>query len=53
MRHEKGVLDTSAVLRLHELEPDDLPKDAAITTVTLAKLSVGLRDVGSGRAHPG
>ena len=41
MRHSKGVLDTSAVLRLHELEPDDLPIDVAITTVTLAELSVG------------
>ena len=41
MRHEKGVLDTSTVLRLHELEPDELPIDAAITTVTLAELSVG------------
>lgn len=43
MRHDKGVLDTSAVLRLHELEPDDLPIDAALTTVTLAELSVGRR----------
>ncbi|GAA4168339.1 PIN domain-containing protein [Gryllotalpicola koreensis] len=41
MRREKGVLDTSAVLRLHELEPGDLPIDSAITTVTLAELSVG------------
>jgi len=41
VRHEKGVLDTSAVLRLNELEPGDLPIDAAITTVTLAELSVG------------
>lgn len=41
MRHEKGVLDTSTVLRLNELEPNDLPIDAAITTVTLAELSVG------------
>lgn len=41
MTHEKGILDTSAVLRLHELAPDDLPIDAAITTVTLAELSVG------------
>jgi len=39
--HEKGVLDTSTVLRLHELEPDDLPIDSVITTVTLAELSVG------------
>ncbi|SDS82370.1 PIN domain-containing protein [Microlunatus soli] len=41
MSHEKGVLDTSAVLRLHELEPGDLPIDSAITAVTLAELSVG------------
>lgn len=41
MSHKKGVLDTSAVLRLHELEPDDLPIDSAITAVTLAELSVG------------
>ena len=29
-----------ALLRLHELEPDDLPVAAAITTTTLAELSV-------------
>lgn len=41
MTHERGVLDTSAVLRLHELEPEDLPTDVAITTITLAELAVG------------
>jgi len=35
------VLDTSTVLRLDELDEDDLPVDAMISTVTLAELSVG------------
>ncbi|MGL5808917.1 MAG: PIN domain-containing protein [Nocardioides sp.] len=35
------MLDTSAVLRLHELTEEDLPVDAVISTVTLAELSVG------------
>jgi predicted nucleic acid-binding protein len=34
-------LDTSTVLRLDELDVEDLPKHPAITTVTLAELSVG------------
>ena len=41
MRHQAGLLDTSTVLRLHELDAEDLPVDAAISTVTLAELSVG------------
>jgi predicted nucleic acid-binding protein len=35
------VLDTSTVLRLDELAPDDLPVESVITAVTLAELSVG------------
>ncbi len=41
VRHAKGVLDTSAVLRLGELSEGDLPDEAVITTVTLAELTVG------------
>ncbi|MDR2216376.1 MAG: PIN domain-containing protein [Nevskiaceae bacterium] len=41
MKHRQGVLDTSAVLRLGELTPDDLPDEAIITAITLAELSVG------------
>jgi predicted nucleic acid-binding protein len=41
VKHRQGVLDTSAVLRLGELTPDDLPVEAVITAVTLAELSVG------------
>jgi predicted nucleic acid-binding protein len=41
VRHPRGILDTSAVLRLRELDEDDLPDEAVITTVTLAELTVG------------
>ena len=41
-RHERGVLDTSTVLLLPRLtDPDSLPAEPRITTVTLAELSVG------------
>lgn len=39
--HPAGVLDTSTVLRLGELDVDDLPDKSVITSVTLAELSVG------------
>lgn len=41
MTHPVGVLDTSAVLRLGELEATDLPTEPLITTITLAELTVG------------
>ncbi len=36
-----GILDTSAVIALDRLRPEDLPGEPAITTITLAELSVG------------
>lgn len=39
--HPQGVLDTSAVLRVGELEAADLPAESVITTITLAELTVG------------
>ena len=39
--HATGVLDTSAIVLLGELNADDLPAEPVITTVTLAELSVG------------
>jgi hypothetical protein len=36
-----GVLDTSAVIILDRLDPDDLPAEPVITAVTLAELSAG------------
>ena len=36
-----GILDTSTVVLLGRLHPDDLPEEPLITAVTLAELSVG------------
>jgi len=41
VRHKTGLLDTSAVLRMGELEPADLPDEVVICAVTLAEFSVG------------
>ena len=42
VRHQRGVLDTSTVILLPELEdPRLLPEEPLITAVTLAELSVG------------
>ncbi|HEX7292402.1 MAG TPA: type II toxin-antitoxin system VapC family toxin [Conexibacter sp.] len=42
MTRTRGVLDTSTVILLPQLEdPDALPDEPLITTVTLAELSVG------------
>lgn len=41
MRHARGLLDTSTVIRIGELEEADLPVESVICTVTLAELSVG------------
>lgn len=38
---ELGILDTSTVVLLGRLHPDDLPKEPLITALTLAELSVG------------
>ncbi|MCL2482205.1 MAG: PIN domain-containing protein [Propionibacteriaceae bacterium] len=41
MRYSKGLLDTSAILRIGELCADDLPEEIFISTITLGELSVG------------
>ena len=42
MKVERGVLDTSTVIRLgDEADISQLPDDSAITSVTLAELAVG------------
>jgi hypothetical protein len=38
---ELGILDTSTVVLLGRVHPDDLPEEPLITAVTLAELSVG------------
>lgn len=42
MRHQRGILDTSAVILLPRLgDPSLLPEEPLITAVTLAELTVG------------
>lgn len=40
-RHERGLVDTSVVIDLDELDPGFLPVEIAISAVTLAELAVG------------
>lgn len=37
----RGILDTSAVIMLGDIDPDSLPAESTITTITLAELSAG------------
>lgn len=41
MSHPRGILDTSTVILLPQLDDAALPDEPLITTVTLAELSVG------------
>lgn len=38
---ERGLLDTSVVIDLDAIEPERLPREAAITALTLAELAAG------------
>jgi predicted nucleic acid-binding protein len=38
---ERGLLDTSVVIDLDEIEPARLPREAAVSTLTLAELAAG------------
>jgi predicted nucleic acid-binding protein len=38
---ERGLLDTSVVIDLDEIAPERLPREAAITALTLAELTAG------------
>jgi len=37
----RGLLDTSVVIALEQLDPRTLPREAAISAVTLAELAAG------------
>jgi predicted nucleic acid-binding protein len=39
--HDRGLVDTSVVIDLHQIDPDDLPAELAISAVTLAELAAG------------
>ena len=40
-RHTRGVIDTSVVIDLAQIETADLPQELAISAVTLAELAAG------------
>ena len=40
-RHQRGLLDTSAIIDLESLDVDALPIEAAISSITLAELAAG------------
>jgi predicted nucleic acid-binding protein len=40
-RHPRGVIDTSVVIDLAQIETADLPQELAISAVTLAELAAG------------
>jgi predicted nucleic acid-binding protein len=40
-RHPRGLIDTSVVIDLGEIDPADLPAEIAISAVTLAELAAG------------
>lgn len=40
-RHERGVLDTSVIIDLDELDPLQLPISVAVSALTIAELAAG------------
>lgn len=40
-RHPRGVIDTSVVIDLDRIDPENLPTEVAISAVTLAELAAG------------
>ncbi|MEX1357459.1 MAG: type II toxin-antitoxin system VapC family toxin [Gaiellaceae bacterium] len=40
-RHPRGLVDTSVVIDLGQIDPADLPSEIAISSVTLAELAAG------------
>ena len=40
-RHERGVLDTSVIIDLDELNPLRLPRSVAVSALTIAELAAG------------
>jgi hypothetical protein len=40
-RHPRGIIDTSVVLDLQDVNPNVLPAELAVTSITMAELSAG------------
>ena len=39
--HSRGLIDTSVVIDLESIDPDRLPRDLAVSAITLAELAAG------------
>ena len=40
-RHARGLIDTSVIIDLGDIDPDDLPDELAISVATMAELAAG------------
>ena len=40
-RLERGILDTSIIIDLDLIDPNDLPNEVAVTSITMAELTAG------------
>lgn len=40
-RHQRGLLDTSVVIDLERLDPESLPAEVAVSSLTMAELAAG------------
>ncbi len=40
-RHDRGLIDTSVVIDLELIDPDNLPHELAVSAVTMAELAAG------------
>lgn len=40
-RHTRGLLDTSVVIDLNVVEPENLPREMAVSAITMAELAAG------------
>ncbi|MGH7896434.1 MAG: type II toxin-antitoxin system VapC family toxin [Candidatus Binatia bacterium] len=40
-RHARGIIDTSVVIELERVDPLDLPRELAVSAVTMAELAAG------------
>ncbi len=40
-RHQRGVLDTSVIIDLASVQPNELPAESSITALTVAELTAG------------
>jgi predicted nucleic acid-binding protein len=40
-RHPRGLIDTSVVIDLDQIEPADLPVEIAVSAITMAELAAG------------